>query len=210
PNTAQQSVKFYYTALAGNNSGNEAGDYIYHASSADLSVLPIKLDNFNAIQKQKSIQLSWTGESEMNISPYIIERSRDGVNFSKIGEVSVQHSSAVNQYDFVDASPSMGKNFYRIQITEANGSVKYSKTINKVFQKSTKDLIISPNPVRFSVQLNDFNNNTFSIFNLGGQKLLSGTIRSGQINVSTLNPGSYLLSVTDENGYSYNIKFLKQ
>ncbi len=210
PTTAQQSIKFYYTALAGNNSGNEIGDYVYYATSADLGTLPIKLDHLNAVQKQKSIHLSWTSEIEINVAHYNIERSIDGVQFTKIGEVIPRNSSTVNRYEYIDPNPIIGKNFYRIQIIETNGSFKYTKIIDKAFQKNTKELIITPNPVRNFIHLNDFENNNFSVLNLNGQKLLSGKVKYGQINISTLNPGSYLLFVIDENGYTNNIKFIKQ
>jgi Zn-dependent metalloprotease len=71
--------------------------------------------------------------------------------------------------------------------------------------------VVYPNPVlnTLSLQRNDNTEAIFSITNLIGQTLLSGTLINNQINVSSLAKGVYLISISDEEETAVK-KFIKQ
>ncbi len=68
--------------------------------------LPVKLLSFNAGVQGKNSWISWSATNEANSSYYIVERSKDGVNFKTIGTVNTKgNNEALNRYSMVDNSP---------------------------------------------------------------------------------------------------------
>ena len=68
-------------------------------------VLPIELFDFQAIDKTKSVQLTWQTTKEINASHFDIERSTNSKTFEKIWETKAKGASAT--YNFDDNTPSV-------------------------------------------------------------------------------------------------------
>src|SRR4029079_13153522 len=70
--------------------------------------------------------LVWNVAGERNAQSYVIERSTNGSNFAKLGEVAASNSTA---YSFMDNQPVNGLAFYRIKETDADGKFRYSTIV---------------------------------------------------------------------------------
>lgn len=70
---------------------------------------------------------------------------------------------------------------------------------------------IYPNPVKdiLNVQGKSLENSQFEIFHLSGNKLMTGKLTNGKINVKHLNKGIYVISIVKD-GKKSNLKFIKQ
>ncbi|MFL5728296.1 MAG: beta strand repeat-containing protein, partial [Cytophagaceae bacterium] len=90
--------------------------------------LPIKLVSFSAERNDDGfVMLSWLTASEQNNSHFDVERSLDGINFAKIGQVDGNGTSLQNKsYNFTDLTAAPGTSYYRLRQVDLNGSYTYS------------------------------------------------------------------------------------
>ena len=192
------------------------------------TTLPIKLSKFGGERNGALNNLFWTTQSEQNNKGFELQRSSDGVKFSKIAFVNTKSTdgnsaSAIN-YQFIDENPLTGNNYYRLKQTDNDGKYEISKI---VFVKGTKlsALTIStiyPNPVKstLNVALSAPGEEkvSFTISDVSGKVLLQqsrkiNSTESGNysLNVSSLSKGIYSLKVTGaSNNESTVTKFIKQ
>ncbi len=95
------------------------------------SPLPVTLTDFSARNDKDEIALFWQTASELNSNYYEIQRSKDGQNFSKIGNVfSHGTTSLENFYSFKDIMPLKGINYYRLSMVDLDGKMNYSKIVS--------------------------------------------------------------------------------
>lgn len=93
-------------------------------------ILPVSLIDFTGKESGGKNILNWNTASETNSSHFNIERSTDGYNFNSIGRVNAAgYSATESKYSFTDAFPVEGKNFYRLVMTDKDGSFQYSKIV---------------------------------------------------------------------------------
>ncbi len=108
------------------------------------STLPLTLVNFSAKQTGSEVLLNWQTTAELNTRNFDVERSSDGINWTKIGTVSAKDLSQ-NSYTFSDKLPLEHTNFYRIKINDKNGV--YTYTIIKKIELGNIDILtLVPNP----------------------------------------------------------------
>jgi GEVED domain len=129
--------------------------FFMHRGDALISVL-----NSWQVQPQGyQNKLSWTTAVERNSSYFDVESSTDGLIFNKIGTVP---SKAVNgnsigtlSYNYTDGKAQAVTVYYRLKITDKQGSFTYSKVLqvmgNTIDQLTTGNL--QPNPATNSTQL---------------------------------------------------------
>ena len=111
-------------------------------------VLPVTLSSFKGYQKEKGIELEWATSQELNVSNYQILRSKDGSHFEPIGMVASKgNSNKLTAYNFFDAKPLGGLNYYKLKITDKNGKVSNSDIIKVIFKTEAGSLTVFPNPV---------------------------------------------------------------
>ncbi len=165
--------------------------------------------------------LSWDVKNQQTAATsYEVERSADATNFATIGNSSVKTSlDASVTYQFNDAQPAGGKNYYRIKQKNAKGAATYSKVImvNNISFK------VNPNPaydvihILFDqpVNVEDHLNKEIVITNPSGTirkafpLTVTDNMKQADFNVSLLQPGLYMLSITAD-GQTFSKTFLKQ
>ena len=97
------------------------------------AVVPIKLSSFSAVQKVEQVLLDWNTSQEQNSKEFIVERSPDGIRFTKIGTVAAAgRAFTVSRYHFLDDAPLNGNNFYRLKQVDLDNASEYSSIV-KVF-----------------------------------------------------------------------------
>ncbi len=93
--------------------------------------LPIKLINFSAIENFGKNILQWKTASENNSDYFSIERSSNGRNFTAIGRVNATGlSSNEMNYNFTDATPLVGVNYYRLAMIDKDNSSEFSNIVS--------------------------------------------------------------------------------
>lgn len=92
--------------------------------------LPVELIGFECLEEERDIQLKWRTMSETNNDHFDINRSIEGINFTKIGEILGNgNSTTPKDYAFRDFFPLSGENYYQLVQYDYNGNYKHSNSI---------------------------------------------------------------------------------
>ena len=144
--------------------------------------------------------LKWSTASEKNNDYFDVERSQNGIEFQKIGQVtSMGNSQTVNYYQFTDANPLKSLSFYRLKQNDENNSYTYSNVIF-IHNKTTGFIInIYPNPVKDILFIKDVSESfDYKIINVMGVVIQSGTSTTKSLSVSALAKGVYYLQINQK------------
>lgn len=171
------------------------------------SALPLKLTAFEARHNSSNIvSLQWTTENERNTDRFIVERSTDGVVFTKIGTVKAAGEAASRSYGFTDASAATGNNFYRLGMYDLDGSITYSATqLIKIGSMPTRVNVL-PNPARsqdvtISWNATGAGKATVTIYENTGKQVYSGRLdATGKAIIPVHNWPSGIYFITIDNG----------
>ena len=111
--------------------------------------LPVTWSHFSASKVNEFVKLEWGTSTEINNSHFEVERSIDGLNWEVIGMKQGKGTyTGSSEYAFVDGSPVLGINYYRIKQVDYNG--EYSHTVERdVIFTGENELLgsqIFPNP----------------------------------------------------------------
>ncbi|MFP5041021.1 T9SS type A sorting domain-containing protein [Parasediminibacterium sp. JCM 36343] len=173
--------------------------------------LPVTFITFDATLFNESIIIKWQTATELNTSNFIISHSENGIEFNNIGSVKATGSGA-NSYEFIDYTPTIGTNYYRLQSMDKDGSSSYSKVVSINFGDNQSFSII-PNPARDFATISfskTVDKATIAVYDITGKAVitqsLSGT-NSYKLNTQTLTNGVYVIKVKTATG-SYNEKLL--
>jgi photosystem II stability/assembly factor-like uncharacterized protein len=146
------------------------------------------------------VDIQWFLHPEDNFIYTELQRSGDGRRFETIYELDNERGKLAFRYE--DKSPLKGRNYYRVKMTYDDLSTDYSKIDYIKVSSSSADLFLYPNPLPAgsSILLRDIrlDGSTLTIYDVFGRKLKHfSSLENGGIDVSDLNPGSYLV-VVDE------------
>ena len=179
------------------------------------TVMPVTWISFNAKAINNKVQLDWKTAHETNTDRFDVERSADGVNFSKIGAVAAsQNSSTESDFSFEDEQALSGTSYYRLKQVDIDGQFTYSIVISVKMNTQLSVKIIG-NPVHNNLHFlvsgvirKDFQ---LSILDVTGKryKSITGVDGSQQLNVSDLSAGMYFLEYQLD-GKVFSIPFTKQ
>lgn len=143
------TIKIKSTSFSGGNCNTSS-----NATVVVTGVLPISITKFNGVYNNGISKLFWQTDFEQGVLDYEVERSLNGFDFKKIGQVkSIGYSSNPQNYSFEDGDLSGNIVYYRLKIQENNGTFKYSKIL--IFRIDMGIIVssISPNPFTESIKL---------------------------------------------------------
>lgn len=175
------------------------------------SSLPLHLTSFSGVNSGHSNILQWQTTNEVNTQSFDVERSTDGLYFSRIGSIASINNSGANLYSYTDNSISHPIYFYRLKMIDQDGNFSYSKII-KTENGSTGKLEIFPNPVTSYLSLSGLKATAdLEIMTVQGASLkhLSITGNTQTINLANYPAGLYILKYTSGNNTLYQ-KLVKQ
>lgn len=168
--------------------------------------LPVLFSGFEAARKGCTALLSWSTAMEKDNDHFEVERSIDGRDFQVIATVrAAGNSSGERQYQFEDAHPANGKNYYRITQVDLDG--KRSSTVVKSlhFDCSASAIKVYPTVIKDQLFVSlpaGFENAKLRVYTTLGRELeLPNTGNAGRSGLHSipfrgLAPGQYLLRVT--------------
>jgi hypothetical protein len=171
------------------------------AITGACTVVPVELTQFTGTNKGDKNILNWQTATEVNNSHFVVQKSRDGNNFTDIGTVKANGSTGTPQYyDFVDAQPLTGVNYYRLQQVDRDGKTALSHTValNTLGNKQAARLYPNPSHSVLTVEHSP-EARTLDIVNTLGQvvKTIKPTPNAAQTDIKTadLTNGIYFLRV---------------
>lgn len=147
------------------------------------AVLPVKLISFTAAEKNNKTVLQWTASNETNFLKFVIEHSADGKKFTTIATVAATgNAGSVARYQSADEHPFNGANYYRLKLTDTDGSFTYSATIEKSTACSANCF---PNPAGSFVNLMvNEGSYDYSINTLQGNIVEASTANGSQLRIN--------------------------
>ncbi|HEY8660013.1 MAG TPA: T9SS type A sorting domain-containing protein [Hanamia sp.] len=114
--------------------------------SPSAGPLPVTFSLVNAYQQNADIVIEWKVETENNMSHYEVEKSASGNSFISAGTQDARNMPGSN-YQWIDANPFDGYNYYRIKSIGINGDIKYSQVVRVYMGKGKTSISVYPNPV---------------------------------------------------------------
>ena len=135
------------TGSVGFDGGTGAGPNIGSVIITCTGFLPVKLINFKAVIEEEDVRLEWATATEQDNLGYDLERSADNRNWTAIGFVPGNGTTAEkSEYTFTDDTPLAGVNYYRLKQMDFDGKHEYSPIV--VADLKTNGLLfdIFPNP----------------------------------------------------------------
>jgi len=168
--------------------------------------LPINAVDMTAKRQGANVLVSWTTQSEHNSAWFDVERSYDGVVFTRIGQVQAAgSSSSVKNYRFVDVNAARSLIFYRLRMVDADASYKFS--LVRVVTRADGNLmefLLYPNPAvsNVSIALTEAaaKDLQLQVINQMGQMVKTARVSTGtqliKLDVSQLPKGIYAVRLT--------------
>lgn len=90
------------------------------------AALPLSIEYFRGKREGTGNGLNWKVNCTNTSVLFEIERSPNGLNFNSIGGLPASPANCSQQLSFTDPSPLPALNYYRIRITESNGTIRYT------------------------------------------------------------------------------------
>jgi hypothetical protein len=184
-------------------------EYPQNQTGNNTTAVQATLADFEAVRNGNNINIFWTALNESNMSNHVIEKSANGSSFSTFGTLVAQNSATPFKYNFVDATPVEGINYYRLRTTDKRGMVTVSKILEVDNGYRKTDVSVISNPVNGGVMNLRFNNISggryyITLYSNGGQQIFARTmtLSDGSSNETinlpaNLSGGSYFLQVNN-------------
>ncbi len=178
-----------------------------------VSVLPVLNLKFSGKQMNSDALLTWNTTGESNNEGFSVERSADGAHFDSLAFIPTIGENGGN-YQYTDAAPLNGRNFYRLKVIAVTGQVTNSNVISIDLAGSNK-VSIFPNPVGniMNLQTNyDPGKAVLRIFDMSGktvfEKALTGT---GNHSIPlNLPAGMYSAVLIESGNIAFKQSFIKR
>lgn len=126
--------------------------YYVAATDRDWRYLPFALEmeflGFTGTKQQGKVSLNWTVTCDKIIDHFDIERSIDGINFTKVGEqIGIGKSCKATGFNFADDISSINTAVFYYRVKALTADNRYSRSQFIAIRTLLKtDITVSPNP----------------------------------------------------------------
>lgn len=165
--------------------------------------LPVKFLDFSLARQNNDVLVQWSTTEEVNAGSFDVERSTDGVNWSRTATIAAKGSrSTATHYSFTDKNVTAAVAYYRIRQADADGqftytalkAIKYTTTAQEVAITAINNRVVLqfPNPVKGAVEVR--------LVSLSGQVVSRQVIHQpvGQVALNTVGvKGAYVVGVSN-------------
>lgn len=178
------------SAMAGGSSAERVSaeiDHIYIMVFYN-TILPVELQSFNVFsQAGNRVQLTWSTATETNNDKFVVERSRDGVNYAPFTEVRGAGNSLVERtYACYDQEPYAGVSYYRLRQIDFNGASRvYPAATVQVIQPRGLQVFSGEDAIVVRMSPAELQASALELVNAQGQRIWSADemVRSGAAEV---------------------------
>jgi secreted PhoX family phosphatase len=221
--TFSPDYRFMFMSLQNPSSSNTAGqldaasdNVIFDANTTlviarkgnlGASILPITHIKMNLLQKNNGIEINWASAKSNDPAAFDIERSTNGLNFTKIGSVSSSPASN-NSYTYLDRNvPTVDNIYYRIVHCNLNSLCIYSDIKSLKINNSTsliKAYALSPgNVIRVTYNAKNASEVLMHVYSNNGSEVyrekrkVTQGINDFNITIDNLPSGIYILKMNE-------------
>ena len=138
--------RFYFRAIDKNL--NFFNDEILEINIIEFdecpSILPVELKEFKIRKENENIILNWITATEINNDGFEVQRSVDGINFTKIGWVEGRGNSSFDTYYQYRDVELLDINvvYYRLKQIDFDGQYEYSKIVSATFKTDKSKYVV--------------------------------------------------------------------
>ncbi|HYF33246.1 MAG TPA: T9SS type A sorting domain-containing protein [Chitinophagaceae bacterium] len=184
------------------------------------TVLSVTFISIKATPKDHNVEVNWDVMEESGIEKYEVERSADGIHFTKAATIRASNGRPNTKYTWLDQNAVPGNNYYRIRAVETSGENTFSKTAIARLGLVSNEIKIFPNPVadKINLSITDLRKGEYSVLlvSVQGHQLLKKTFihPGGTLNKSinlenNLKAGMYYLHVQGNNSQHIQTVFIE-
>ena len=186
--------------------------------SVKCTVLDARLLSFSGSIINDKSSLRWTSQNENDLKQYEIEKSMNGITFTKAGIVMAANNINGASYVFNDPENTTSLEYYRLKlVSRLNNQDSYSKII-MLFNQDASFKVAAVNPFVNSITLDIFlpadGAVVFNLYDLFGETVFKKTLQPGKgnskVNLENMNrlpPGMYILRTSFNNTLLQNKLF---
>lgn len=189
----------------GQDTGNNSVDFARTAPNPLGGPLPVQVTFFQteATNNQK-VTIRWETAQEINSNVFILERSRNAVDYTTIARINAAgESNTTKQYNFTDESALFGTNYYRLSQIDKDGTQQVFRPQAVIIDDSNVPFGVFPNPsvgTNFSVKVEDVDEAVLNLTDFTGKAISLNINKLTQTILEvtpseTLNIGTYILEV---------------
>ncbi|MEO7446517.1 MAG: T9SS type A sorting domain-containing protein [Ferruginibacter sp.] len=182
-----------------------------------LSVVPVALLKFSGEHiNGKGNRLYWNVANQVNVKEYELQYSPDGQQFTTVGIIPARQATNNDMlYEYLHLNYRPGSNFYRLKPVDIDGHYTLSDIVLLTVQEKGKTVFIYPNPVADKLMINYRGlaaKIIVQVTDAAGKIMMNKEIYVNGISfvdVSKFAVGSYVVSITDEEGVTH-LPFVKK
>jgi hypothetical protein len=198
PVTAGQIYYLMINTHSSTNSGYLIDLTLTGGATLNCSQIPlaVQLTDFYCLQEERSIEIKWRTESEVNSDYFVLEKSEDGMQFYPFIQTKAQgNTSLPTDYIISDNIPVIGINYYRLTEVDMDGE-------RKTYDITSCDFNMYSTKIK-----------TSRIYSMSGTLLID--INGEDINLKetfsniNLPDAVYILETIDYSGHIERIKFVQ-
>ncbi len=176
--------------------------------------MPVELLYFKAVPVSGGILLTWETATERDNAFFTVERSGDALHFEMLGRIrGAGNSTQRRKYEYLDAAPLLGSNYYRLWQTDYDGtSTLLNLAYVEVAPYDVEPFRIYPNPLlgeQLWVELppdTHLEGGILRVFDMWGREVVRQVLSIDQLGVIDLAPyglaaGCYAMELQAADGY---------
>jgi hypothetical protein len=189
----------------GQDTGNNSVDFTRTLPNPINGPLPVQITYFQTeATDNQQVNIRWETAQEINSNVFIIERSRNAVDYKTIAKVEAAgESTTLKRYSFTDESALFGTNYYRLSQIDKDGMIQVFRPQAVVIEDANLPFGVFMNPVfgnTFNVKVEDADEASFVMNDLNGRviSLKNNKLTQTIVEITpteNLSLGMYILSV---------------
>jgi hypothetical protein len=163
------------------------------------------------------IALTWVTRDESETSVYTVERSSDGgKTFETVHNMASKAAAAINNYNWNDNAPKMGRSAYRIKRVGFSGKMNYTHPASILMAEGDAKLLAYPNPTGDLLFVETFDNlsdGTLEIYNETGALVHTQDFKANDtrysVDMTAFGKGLYLVRTRFSTGETNVVRITK-
>jgi hypothetical protein len=191
PAQQQTSPYFAVSALGGRFEGVKS--YTINAATQGVGCY---IKTLLANVEGKTVVLNLQLGSILNLKAITWQKQTGTDTYTNIGTTTINGTAL--SYQFVDANPKKGTQYYRVMFTTTNNQIIYTDLASADYLQANQ-FVVYPNPVNTQVNIlsGEINNYEFKLYDMGGKLSLSKSITELQNTIPlSISPGVYIYVIT--------------
>ena len=189
----------------GQDTNNNSVDFAKTTPNPINGPLPVQVTYFQTeVTDNQRVNVRWETAQEINSNVFILERSRNAVDYKTIAKIEAAgESNTTKRYSFTDESALFGTNYYRLSQIDRDGTQQVFRPQAVVIDDAYVAFGVFPNPligINFNVKVEDSDEASLKLVDFYGRVISLNINKLTQtileiLPSETLNFGTYILEV---------------